>query len=107
MTDNVPGALQPNTLSLRGNLTGSTLVGTEAAHSLVSDTNFFNSLFHNSNLQGITYNACEFDGSLFDGCSLRGVELRNCDVEGLIINGVKVGALLQAFLASDEVPHVR
>jgi uncharacterized protein YjbI with pentapeptide repeats len=94
-------ALQPNMLMLGNDLTSSTLAGSKAAHAIVTETSFFNSLFHNCNLQSITFETCEVDGSVFDGCSFRGVELRNCDVEGLIINGVRVGALLRAFLTSE------
>ncbi|PBC76731.1 pentapeptide repeat protein [Streptomyces sp. TLI_235] len=106
MTENDPPALRPNLLALRPDLTSSTLAGAEAAHSLVSESNFFNSLFHSCNLQGITFESSELDGSLFEGCSFRGVELRNCDLDGLIVNGVRVGALLRAFLAPEGAVHV-
>ncbi len=91
-------ALRPNMVSVNGDATSSTFATLTAPHSIVTGSNWFNSVFHNCNFEGSTFQTCELDGSLLDGCSLRGVELRNCDVDGLIVNGVRVGALLKLLL---------
>jgi uncharacterized protein YjbI with pentapeptide repeats len=90
--------LAPNLLSVEADMTSSTLMNLTAP-------NWFNALFHNSNLESCTFQNCELDGSLFESCSLRGVELRNCDVEGLIINGVRIGTLLRLLLV-EGAEHV-
>ena len=98
--------LQPNFLSVNADSTGSTFATLTAPHSVVTGSSWFNSIFHNSNLEGCTFEMCEMDGSLFENCSLRGVELRNCEVDGLIINGVRIGALLKFLMLSEEERHV-
>jgi uncharacterized protein YjbI with pentapeptide repeats len=91
--------------AVNADATGSTFATVRAGHSLVTGSSWFNSFFHNSNLESCTFNRCELDGSLFEGCSLRAVELRGCDVEGLIINGVRVGDLLKLLIVSERTPH--
>jgi uncharacterized protein YjbI with pentapeptide repeats len=90
-------SLRPNSIALNHDATSSTFATLKAPHSVVTGSNWFNSLFHNSNFDSSSFHVCELDGALFEGCSLRGVELRNCDIEGLIVNGVRVGALMKLF----------
>jgi uncharacterized protein YjbI with pentapeptide repeats len=103
-SDSVP-ILKPNMIALNADATSSTFATMKAPHSLVTGSNWFNSVIHNSNLESCSFQNSELDGSLFDSCSLRGVELRNCDIEGLIVNGVRVGSLLKLLLVSDGGKH--
>jgi uncharacterized protein YjbI with pentapeptide repeats len=97
--------LAPNMLLINADATCSTFATLTAPHSLITGSNWFNSLLHNSNLESCTFQNCEIDGALFDSCSMRGVELRNCDIEGLIINGVRVGSLLKLLMVSEGAGH--
>jgi uncharacterized protein YjbI with pentapeptide repeats len=87
--------IAPNMASVNGNATGSTFATLKAGHSLITGSSWFNSFFHNSNLEGCTFQSCEIDGTSFENCSFRGVELSGCDVEGLVINGVRFGDLVE------------
>ena len=98
-------AFKPNMLAVNADATSSTFATMRAPHSLVTGSNWFNSVIHNSNFESCTFQNSELDGSLFDSCSLRGVELRNCDIEGLIVNGVRVGSLLKLLLISEGEKH--
>jgi uncharacterized protein YjbI with pentapeptide repeats len=91
--DDLP--LRPNMLLTNARATSSTIASLGAEHCVVTGSNFFNSLFNRTNLEGCTFVACELDGALIENSSLRGVVLKNCDVDGLVINGVHVGALLR------------
>jgi uncharacterized protein YjbI with pentapeptide repeats len=93
--------LAPNMLSVNADATSSTFATLTAPHSLITGSNWFNSVVHNSNFESSTFQSCELNGSLLDNCSLRGVELRNCDIEGLIINGVCVGTLLKMLILDE------
>jgi uncharacterized protein YjbI with pentapeptide repeats len=95
----------PNMISLNANATSSTFATLTAPHSVVTGSNWFNSVLHNTNLESCTFQNCELDGTLFESCSLRGVELRNCDTEGLIINGVRIGALMKLVQVTDGGSH--
>jgi uncharacterized protein YjbI with pentapeptide repeats len=93
--------LAPNMLAVNADVTSSTFATLRAAHSVITGSNWFNSLIHNSNLESSTFESCELDGALFEGCSMRGVEFRNCDIEGLIINGIRVGSLVRLLLVAE------
>lgn len=94
--------LRPNMLLTNARATSSTFASLGAEHCVVAGSNFFNSLFHRTNLEGCSFVDCELDGALLENCSLRGVVLRNCDVDGLVINGIHIGALLR-LLKGQEV----
>jgi hypothetical protein len=47
--------LAPNLLSIEADMTSSTLMNLTAPHSLLTGSNWFNSLFHNSNLESCTF----------------------------------------------------
>lgn len=94
--------LRPNMLLTNARATSSTFASLGAEHCVVTGSNFFNSLFHRSNLEGCSFVRCEFDGALVDNCSLRGVVLRNCDVEGLVIDGIHVGALIRLLRKGED-----
>jgi uncharacterized protein YjbI with pentapeptide repeats len=94
--------LRPNMLLTNARATSSTFASLGAEHCIISGSNFFNSLFHRSNLEGCSFVGCEVDGALLENCSLRGVVLRNCDVEGLVINGIHVGTLLRLLQGEEK-----
>src|SRR5436309_2971696 len=87
--------IRPNMLMLNADGTSSTVARTSFAHSVLTQNQFFNSRFHQTNMEGCAFDECDIDGSVFSGCSFRGVELVNCDVDRLIINGVNIGSLLR------------
>jgi uncharacterized protein YjbI with pentapeptide repeats len=87
--------LRPNMLLTNARATSSTFASLGAEHTVVTRSNFFNTLFHRSNLESCTFFGCEFDGTLIENSSLRGVTLTNCEVDGLVINGIHVGSLIR------------
>lgn len=87
--------IRPNMIMYNGDGTSSTVARTSFAHSVLTQNRFFNSRFHQTNMEGCAFDECEFDGSVFSGCSFRGVELINCDVDRLVINGINIGNLLR------------
>jgi len=94
--------LRPNMLLVNARATSSTFASLGAEHCVVTGSNFFNSLFQRSNLEGCSFVSCELDGALLQNCSLRGAVLSDCDVEGLVINGIHVGALVRLLRGQEE-----
>lgn len=94
--------LRPNMLLTNARATSSTFAAFGAEHCVVTASNFFNSLFHRTNLEGCCIVGCDLDGTLIENCSLRGVVIENCDVDGLVIDGIHVGALLRLLRTGQE-----
>jgi uncharacterized protein YjbI with pentapeptide repeats len=98
--DDLP--LRPNMLLTNARAISSTFASLVAEHSVLTGSNFFNSLFYRSNLEGCSFVGCEFDGALIENSSLRGVILKNCEVDGLVVNGIRVGALLRLLQGQED-----
>ena len=94
--------LRPNMLLTNARATSSTFASIGGEHCVFTNSNFFNSLFHRTNLEGCSFVSCDFDGTVFENCSLDGVVLKNCSVEGLVIDGIHIGALLRMLLTGKE-----